>query len=73
MFACCVAGSCSDLDTHSVYAGLDPPLMVQQQQLQPLVHCHSMSSDEGRLSAGTVETNVDQYLHEEEEQLIDTK
>lgn len=66
-------GSCSDLDTHSVYAGLDPPLMVQQQQLQPLVHCHSMSSDEGRLSAGTVETNVDQYLHEEEEQLIDTK
>ena len=56
-----------------MYAGLEPPPMVQRQQLQPLVHCHSMSSEEGQLSAGTADTNVDQYLHQEEEQLIDTK
>ena len=47
--------------------------MVQQQHLQPLVHCNSMSSEDGRLSAETLDANVDQYLYDDEQQLIDTK
>lgn len=67
------AGSCSDLDTHSVYAGLEPPPMVQQQQLQPLVHCNSMSSEEGRLASEDMDTKADQYLYDGVEQLINMK
>lgn len=62
-----VAGSCSDLDTHSVYAGFQPPPMVQQQHLQPLVHCNSMSSEEGRLSSMDLEPKANQFLQDEEE------
>ena len=70
-------GSCSDLDTHSVYAGFQPPPMVQQQHLQPLVHCNSMSSEEGRLSSMDLAFKPDQFLQDEEddenEQVIHTR
>lgn len=70
-------GSCSDLETHSVYAGYQPFPMVQQQDLQPLVPCSSMSSDEGRLSSMDL-VKAEQFLKEEEEeeeqeQLIHTR
>lgn len=61
-------GSCSDLDTHSVYARFQPPPMVQQHHLQPLVHCNSMSSEEGRLSTSDLEMKADQFLQDEEEE-----
>ncbi|KAL3130374.1 hypothetical protein ABBQ38_008200 [Trebouxia sp. C0009 RCD-2024] len=67
-------GSCSDLDTHSVYACFQPPPMVQQHHLQPLVHCNSMSSEEGRLSSMDLELKADQFLQNDEgdndEQLV---
>ena len=45
-------GSCSDLETYSVYTSTDPPPMVQQQELQPLVPCSSASSEmDGRLTS----------------------
>jgi len=67
------AGSCSDLDTYSVYAGTDLPPMVQQQHLQPLVHCNSMSSQEGPLSSLDLDTKADQYLCDDVDQLINIK
>ena len=72
-----LAGSCSDLDTHSVYARSQPPPMVQQHHLQPLVHSSSMSSEEGRLSSMDLETKADQFLKDEEDednqQLVHTR
>ena len=41
--------------------------MVQQQHLQPLVHCNSMSSEAGRLSSMDLEIKADQFLQDEEE------
>ena len=46
--------------------------MVQQHQLQPLVHSNSMSSEEGRLSSGDLDTKVGQYLCDDEDPLIHT-
>lgn len=42
--------------------------MVQQHHLQPLVHCNSMSSEEGRLSTSDLEMKADQFLQDEEEE-----
>lgn len=51
--------------------------MVQQQHLQPLVHCNSMSSEEGRLSSMDLAFKPDQFLQDEEddenEQIIHTR
>lgn len=69
----CCTGSCSDLDTYSVYAGMEPPPMVQQQHLQPLVHCNSMSSEEGSLASGDLDTKADQYLCDDVDQLLNAK
>ena len=51
--------------------------MVQQQHLQPLVHCNSMSSEEGRLSSMDLEIKAERFLQDEEEheheQLVHTR
>lgn len=69
------AGSCSDLDTYSVYPGSDPPPMVQQQELQPLVPCSSTSSDMGgRLSSLDLSHKLEEhYDPESNDQAVDTK
>jgi hypothetical protein len=47
--------------------------MVQQQHLQPLVHCNSMSSQEGPLLSQDLDTKADQYLCDDVNQLINIK
>lgn len=47
--------------------------MVQQQHLQPLVHCNSMSSEEGSLASGDLDTKADQYLCDDVDQLLTVK
>ena len=68
-------GSCSDLDTYSVYPGSDPPPMVQQQELQPLVPCSSTSSDMGgRLSSLDISYKLEeQYDPDGNDHTADTK
>lgn len=69
------AGSCSDLETYSVYASTDPPPMVQQQELQPLVPCSSTSSEMGgRLSSLDLGFKFDEQSGSEtNDQAPDTK
>ena len=47
--------------------------MVQQGQLQPLVHCDSISSEEGRVPSQDLDVPADQYLYDDADQLIYTK
>ena len=62
-----------------MYAGFQPPPMVQQHHLHPLVPCSSLSR-EGRLSSMDLEIKAEPFLQdeeqeeeEEEEQLIHTR